>query len=327
MKILSPPSVLLTGAAGYIGSILAKRLADDLLAGKISALVCTDVRDTPAHLRLPGVVYEQADVRDGERLKALMAAHRPHVVVHLAAVIGSYDMPRQLQYEIDVNGTRNVVEACLHAGVRRLIVSSSGAAYGFHPDNPAWLTEAHPLRGNEIFAYSHHKRLVEEMLAGYRKSHPQLQQTILRLCTVLGTSTDNIITRFFHRKSMPGVKGPESPFVFIWDEDAAACFRHAIFSEVTGIFNVAGDGAILPSELARIMGKPYRPLPPGLFRTILRVSHALGLSPYGPEQLLFIRYRPVLDNRRMKEVLGFFPEKTSLEAFESFCYNKVHKNM
>lgn len=327
MKILSPPSVLLTGAAGYLGSILAKRLADDLLAGKISALVCTDVRDTPARLRLPGAVYAQADVRDGERLKALMAAHRPHVVVHLAAVIDSHSMPRQMQYEIDVNGTQNVVEACLQAGVQRLIVSSSGAAYGYYPDNPAWLTEGHPLRGNEIFAYSCHKRLVEEMLATYRKSHPQLQQTILRLCTVLGTSTDNIITRFFHRKSMPGVKGPESPFVFIRDEDAAACFRHAIFSEVTGIFNVAGDGAILPSELAQIMGKPYRPLPPGLFRTILRVSHALGLSPYGPEQLLFIRFRPVLDNQRMKEVLGFFPEKTSLEAFESFCYNMVHKNM
>lgn len=327
MKIMSTPTVLLTGAAGYLGSILANRLSDDLLTGNISALVCTDLRETPDHLRLPGVVYAQADVRDGARLKALMEEYRPDVVVHLAAVIDSSSMPRQMQYDIDVNGTRNVVEACLQAGVQRLIVSSSGAAYGYHPDNPAWLKEAHPLRGNEIFAYSDHKRQVEEMLADYRQSHPQLEQTILRLCTVLGAATDNIITQLFRRKTLPGVKGYDSPFVFIWDEDAAACFRHAIFSDRHGIFNVAGDGAILPSQLARIMGKPYRPLPAGLFRVLLRVLRALGLSPYGPEQMIFLQYRPVLDNTRLKEEFGFHPEKSSKEAFERFFYNSVHKNM
>jgi UDP-glucose 4-epimerase len=64
-----------------------------------------------------------------------------------------------------VGGTRNVLDACVAHGVKHLIVSSSGAAYGYHADNPAWLTETHPLRGNPAFAYSDHKRQVEEMLA------------------------------------------------------------------------------------------------------------------------------------------------------------------
>jgi UDP-glucose 4-epimerase len=313
-----PPTILLTGAAGYIGRILSQKLALDVQAGNLTSLVCADLRETPAHLRLPGVVYEQADVRDGEGLKALMQQHQPTAVVHLAAVLDAKKMSREVQYDIDVRGTKHVVEACLHAGVQRLLVSSSGSAYGFHPDNAPLIDEEHPLRGNPVFAYSDHKRQVEEMLATYRESHPHLEQTILRLCTVLGKTTDNLITALFRRKSLPGVKGFDSPFVFIWDEDAAACFRHAIFSDHTGIFNVAGDGALLPNELAAIMGKPYRPLPPGLLRAFLRILKTFGLSSYGPEQVLFLQYRPVLDNRKMKKVLGFLPEKTSQQAFEAF---------
>lgn len=83
-----------------------------------------------------------------------------------------------------------MLDACLAHGVRRVVVSSSGAAYGYHPDNgvahDGWLTENDPIRGNEAFAYSHHKRLVEDMLAELRTSHPQLEQVVLRIGTILG---------------------------------------------------------------------------------------------------------------------------------------------
>src|SRR5690606_33786171 len=104
---------------------------------------------------------------------------RPDAVVHLASIVtppkGS---TRALEYEVDVTGTRNVLDACLAHGVRRLVVTSSGAAYGYHADNPVPLTEDCPIRGNEEFAYSHHKRLVEEMLAAARRDHPQLEQVV-----------------------------------------------------------------------------------------------------------------------------------------------------
>jgi len=314
----SKSSGFLTGGDGYLGRILLSPLAADLQTGALASLISSDIRETPPAHRLPGVHYVQADIRDGARLQTLIEQNRPTTVIHLAAVIDSHSMPRETQYQIDVVGARNVVEACLHAGVSRLIVSSSGAAYGYHPDNPPWLTEDDPLRGNREFAYSDHKRQMEEILAAYRQSHPQLEQTVFRLCTIMGVSTDNIITRFFRRKSLLGVKGHDSPFVFIWDEDAAACFRQAVFSDITGIFNLAGDGAILPRQLAAFMGKPYRPLSPGILRMLLRVLHAFGLSPYGPEQVLFLQHRPVLDNRRLKEVFGYIPQKSSLEAFRIF---------
>jgi UDP-glucose 4-epimerase len=60
-------------------------------------------------------------------------------------------------------------------------------------------------------------------------------------------------------------------------------------------------------------------LPPGLLRGVLAVLHPLGLSQYGPEQVDFLRYRPVLSNRRLKEQLGFVPRMTSAQAFDFYC--------
>ena len=54
----------------------------------------------------------------------------------------------------------------------------------------------------------------------------------------------------------------------------------------------------------------------------LRIGSTLGLTQYGPDQLLFIQYRPVLDNRLLKEEFGYKPKKTSLEVFEYYLNAK-----
>ena len=71
-------------------------------------------------------------------------------------------------------------------------------------------------------------------------------------------------------------------------------------------------------EIARRLGKSVLELPAGLLRTALAVGSALGVSRYGPEQLDFLRYRPVLLNTALKEVLGYVPGKTSAQAFDAF---------
>ena len=252
-------------------------------------------------------------------MASLERAHRIDTVVHLAAIVTPGPQSnRELEYSVDVLGTRNVLDACVASGVRRIIVTSSGAAYGYHADNPEWLTEDHPVRGNEAFAYSHHKRLVEEMLADYRSAHPSLEQVVFRVGTILGETTRNQITALFERPRLIAIKGSKSPFVFIWDRDVAGAIEQAIFGGPAGIYNVAGDGALSIQEIAARLGKRCITLPPGLLRAALAVLHPLGLSQYGPEQVDFLRYRPVLDNRRLKEVFGYVPKLTSAEVFELF---------
>ena len=125
-------------------------------------------------------------------------------------------------------------------GSAKIIVSSSGAAYGYHPDNPAWIGEDQPIRGNQVFAYAWHKRLVEEMLARWRTEHPELKQVVFRIGTILGATVKNQITDLFEKPRPIAILGSDSPFVFIWDQDVVGCILHAVSSGKTGIFNVAG---------------------------------------------------------------------------------------
>jgi UDP-glucose 4-epimerase len=311
--------VLVTGGAGYLGSTLVRSLARRLAgSGDPACIVATDVREVPLEQREPGVEYVTSDVRQ-PGLEAVLREHAIDTVVHLAAIVTpGAKSNRELEYAVDVTGTKNVLEACVTSGVRRIIVTSSGAAYGYHADNPEWLTEDNPVRGNEAFAYSHHKRLVEEMLAEYRRTHPQMKQVVFRVGTILGETTRNQITALFERPRLIAIRGSKSPFVFIWDQDVVGAIEHAIFSGGAGIYNVAGDGALSIQEIAARLGKRCITLPPGLLRAVLAVLHPLGLSRYGPEQVDFLRYRPVLDNRRLKEQFGYVPKLTSAEVFELF---------
>jgi UDP-glucose 4-epimerase len=307
--------VLVTGADGFIGRGLVAALASE---PEIEAVVATDVREVPAQRQLPGVRYRSLDVRD-PALAEVLAAERIDSVVHLASIVTPDPrMSRELAHAVDVLGTRNVLEACLRAGVTQIVVSSSGAAYGYHADNPAWLRETDPLRGNEAFAYSHHKRLVEEMLADYRRTAPALVQTVLRIGTILGERVDNQITALFEKPRLLAVRGSDSPFVFIWDEDVAGAILHALRTRHAGCFNLAGDGALTLPQIARRLGKPLLALPAGALRAALGLGKLLRMTRYGPEQLDFLRYRPVLSNTALKEQFGYVPAKTSAQAFEAF---------
>src|SRR5512140_425042 len=162
-------SVLVTGAAGYIGRQVIEALARDRRG--LTTIVASDVRDVAASERLPGVEYVAADIRSLD-LAGIFTRYGIEVVVHLAAIVTpGRSSNRQLEYEVDVLGTENILRACAGAQVRKLIYTSSGAAYGYHADNPAWIDEDAPLRGNPEFAYSDHKRQVEEMLARWRAQH------------------------------------------------------------------------------------------------------------------------------------------------------------
>jgi UDP-glucose 4-epimerase len=316
---LSGRRLFVTGGAGYLGSALVAALAPRLQAGEFERVVASDVRDVPAHRRLSGVEYVVHDVR-APGLAALLAARGIDTVVHLAAIVTpGAKSNRELEYAVDVLGTRNVLEACVASGVRQLVVTSSGAAYGYHADNPEWLTEDDPIRGNEAFAYSHHKRLVEEMLADYRRAQPQLRQVVLRVGTILGETTRNQITALFERPRLIAIRGARSPFVFVWDQDVVGSIEHAIRTDAAGIYNVAGDGALSIEQIAARLGKRCVHLPAGLLRGVLAVLRPLGLSQYGPEQVDFLRYRPVLANDRLKNGLGYTPRMTSAEVLDFYC--------
>jgi UDP-glucose 4-epimerase len=273
-------TVLITGAAGFVGKQVVRALAvDDAVR-----VIATDLRPVSPRDRLEGVDYETLDIC-GDGMGALFRDFGVDTVVHLAAIVTpGPDTTREIQHRVDVDGTRAVLDACVEAGVGKLIYTSSGAAYGYHGDAPALLHEDDPLRGNEVFAYSSHKREVEEMLERYRDEHPELRQLVFRVSSVLGPDVDNQITAMFERP----------------------------------VVNLAGDGVMTLREIAREMDRPYVALPEMVVQGALRLLKRFDAAPYGPEQTLFLKHRPVLDNTRLKKVFGYRPSGTSREIFARY---------
>ncbi len=305
--------VLVTGGSGYLGSLTVAGLVD----ADVAEVVALDVR--APRRPVDGVDQVTGDLREVD-LAVLLRERAIDRVVHLAAVL---DPPPGMSaaelHDIEVGGTRRVVDACLAAGVDHLTVASSGAAYGYTPDNRRRpRVESDPTPGHPRFAYSRHKAEVEALLRTVRREHPELGQLVLRPATVLGERTDNRLTRLFTGRVVLGLAGTEVPFVFIWDRDVVEVIVRGVRERVTGVFNLAGDEVLTLADIAAIEGRRHLAVPPVLLTAGLRVASAARLVPYGPEEVDFLRYRPVLDNSALKAAFPGLPRLTTPEVYARF---------
>ena len=307
-------TVLVTGSSGYIGQLLVAELASLVGNGQLTGVIACDVREPaslPAH-----ATWVEHDVRR-PTLASVFTKHRVDVVIHLASfVTPPKGTTRELAYSVMVDGMRNVLDVCIATKIHRLVVASSGSAYGYHADNPELLTESDPLRGNKEFSYSWNKRKAEEILADYRRAYPRLEQVVFRISTILGKTVHNQISALFERRRLIAITGSSSPFVFIDDRDVVACLIRAIDSQAIGVYNVAGDGTLTVEEIAALLHKPVLRVPAWTLEQMLALFEPFGVFPYGPEQVNFLRYRPVLDNSRLKTHFGYAPTLTSRGALE-----------
>ena len=165
----------ITGSSGYLGRLMVSSLEQESQVAQILGL---DIVDTPywstkfKHLRM--------DTRT-QKLAQVLKDHRIDTVLHMAWIFDPIHNSGTA-YDVDVNGSKNVLESCRDAGVEHIVILGSTTAYGAHPDNPDWLIEESPVRGNRDFPYSRHKVLVEEFCDGFEKENPQISLTRLRAC-------------------------------------------------------------------------------------------------------------------------------------------------
>src|SRR3954447_17835554 len=146
--------VAVTGPTGEIGKPLLEELEGRARVGSVLGMALSPF--DPAEEGWKKVAYRRGDILDRGALAALFDG--AEVAVHLAfAIFGGREETRR----VNLQGTRNVFEAAIKAGVKRLVYASSVAAYGFHPENPQPLTEDLPARGSESFYYSAQKAELE----------------------------------------------------------------------------------------------------------------------------------------------------------------------
>ncbi|MBI3269706.1 MAG: NAD(P)-dependent oxidoreductase [Planctomycetes bacterium] len=177
--------ILLTGGAGYVGSVTLPlllglghrvRVLDSLLHGGRSLLGAWGN---------PGLEFVRADLRDAEAVKAAVVG--VDAVVHLAAIVGDPACARDPEpaRAVNLDGSRSLLALAREAGVRRFVFASTCSNYGRTRDPETFVDESAELRPLSVYAET--KVAMERELLGL-PAGDRLAATVLRFATVFGVS-------------------------------------------------------------------------------------------------------------------------------------------
>jgi len=302
---------LITGGSGYIGSRLVELLSrrDDA-----ESIVICDVR--PPRMHRPRTEFVRLDVRDREGVRTALEQTRPDALVHLAFLLDPIH-DDALMYDIDVNGTHNVLEAAAAAGTPQVLVTSSAVAYGAFPDNPEPLTEDDPVRGVASYNYARDKTECDRLCQLWAERHRDRTMTIVRPCIVLGPNVDNSLVRIWTKAPAQfDVGNLDNRVQFVHEDDVVEAISKLLDGGHGGAYNVAGDGLMSYRECAELIGLPIRKIPVKALRALAKTSWKLRQAEAPAGQIEFALYPWIVSNEKLKRTLDWRPRYSSREAFE-----------
>lgn len=243
--------VLITGGAGYIGSLLTGMLlqagwrvtvADDLLFGGESLL---------GYWSHPGFRFVKGNVAEANFARSLLTSDQADAVVHLAAIVGfpaCQSVGQQVSWLYNFEATKRVFDAAETTGVNRFIFSSTYSNYGLSDDGRP-VTEESPLNPQSLYAET---KIAAEQFLTNQAQNARCVPVVFRFATLFGISPrtrfDLIINQFVlealtKRKLLIYQRGYSRSFVHV--QDVCAVIMQAIIVEqslVRGhIFNVGSD--------------------------------------------------------------------------------------
>ena len=306
--------VAITGASGYCARGLLDRLERD---AAVEFVLAIDVRP-PRSERSAKVVFHRHDVC--EPMGDLLRDYAIDSVVHLAYVM-SPGHNGSASRRVNVGGTASVLQAVEQAGVQHVLYLSSSTVYGAHSDNPPLLTEESPLRPVRGFQYSEGKMRSEEALEELIQRRPQVTACVLRASPVMGPSADNFVSRALSRPFLVAVRGYDPPMQFLHEDDLADAMLLCLLGKTSGVYNLAGEGGILWSDVARSMGRRLISLPAPVIYGLTDAAWTLRLQGDSPAcGLDFIRYPWSVSTEKIERDLGFVPRYSSAEAWNAFAH-------
>ncbi len=298
--------VAVTGISGYLGSRIAELLNS---SEEVESIVGIDLKPCP--LRSEKLSMHLRDVRDPGLESILRTVD---VVIHMAFIVDEIRDKRKT-YDINFNGSRNVIDSCIRAGVNRLIHFSSISAYGGHPDNPPIIREDWFPRGNSNSYYAYTKAEVEHYLKWLEDYQPHFQAILLRPCVVAGPHLDNILLRIMEKKLLALPLGCDPEFSLVHEDDLASAAITVLLKGERGAYNVCGDGVMRISQLARMCGAKMLKLPQPLVYGAADLLFFLGLYPVSSHWLPLLSHPILVSNEKLKS-LGWSPRYNTRETAE-----------
>ncbi|HWK17893.1 MAG TPA: NAD-dependent epimerase/dehydratase family protein [Solirubrobacteraceae bacterium] len=321
-------TVAITGPTGDIGRSLLRALERSRDVNRIVAMARRPFDPAAAGLRR--TEYRQADVLDRGAVAELVAD--ADVVVHLAFLImGGLEETRA----VNLDGSRNVFEATVAGGAARLVYASSVAAYGFHSDNPEWLTEDVEPRGTDNHYYSAQKAELERVLAEVMAAG-STEAYVFRPSIVAGPDALMLlesIPYFQLSERMPAavmkalelvpalkpvLPDPGVRFQLVHHDDVATAMRAAVLGRgAPGVYNLAGAGTLTFSDLADALGWYSIPVPG------LAVDASAGLVahlPFVPAEAQWVeafREAVLMDTSKARRELRWRPRHDARETLRT----------
>lgn len=320
-------TVAVTGPTGSIGKALLRALDSEPLIERVVGMARRPF--DPNSFGLEKTEYVQGDVTDRAAVNDLVKG--ADVVMHLAFVIfGASEESR----EINLQGCRNVFEAAFESDTKRLVYTSSVAAYGFHEDNPDPLDESVPARGSDEHYYSAQKAEVEELLGNLSDTiGRQTDVYVFRPCIVAGPTALDLIERIPYvqlseklpapvKKLVgtipllrPVIPDPGIPLQLVHEDDVASALTAATLGRgAPGAYNLAADGEIVLSDLAHALGWYSIPIPDLAVDATARIVSHLPMLPTEAKWLQAVKVPVLMDTTKARRELGWQPRHDALDT-------------
>ncbi|MCZ6601024.1 MAG: NAD(P)-dependent oxidoreductase [Acidobacteria bacterium] len=322
-----PRRVLVTGAAGFFGGVLARHLAEqDMVVTSLDRL-----RDPEPD---PRVTYALADLRFPDQIRDVFRTHGPFdTVFHCAALMGHENPdPREL-WDSNVTGTGHLADICIEEDVRKLVYISSICVFG--------RAYAHLVSENEptcpVCDYGRSKLAGEEEV---KKRAPRLDTDILRVPTIVSAGRLGLLAIFFEfvkeGRRIYLVGDGSNRYQFIYAGDLVTACVLAARAPGSTTYHVGSDHVKTLREVyaavieeagtsSRFFSLPEKPS-----IAILNLLFKLGLSPLGPYHSRLIAGTFVFSTQRLKTNLGWQPTRTNddilREAYRSYAKSKTDRS-
>jgi UDP-glucose 4-epimerase len=299
--------VLITGIAGGQGRLLARRLREGWE-------VCGADR-VGWEGRPRGIKVFVLDIRK-KKFEDVFRTELPTAVVHLG-LVHHFRGGDRLRHDVNVRGTKQLLDHCVNYGVQDLVVLSSSYVYGASPENPYAMDEDAPLLASRSSPEIRDLVEVDGLASAFLWKYPHLRTCVLRPVSVLGYYVHSLIADYLRQRRVPMLMGFDPMMQFLHEEDLCEAIALALDHGLQGVFNVTGPGEVPLSTAIREVGGTPLPLPELLARPLIERLFRWGLAPFPPGTLDYLKYPITVSGERFIEATGFKPLFGLEESFQS----------
>jgi UDP-glucose 4-epimerase len=299
--------VLITGIAGGQGRLLARRLLENV---EVCGVDRVEWAGPPR-----GVRVHRVDLRK-RKFEDVIRTEQPTAIVHLG-MIRHFRGDDRLRHDVNVRGTKQILDHCTHYGVQQLVLVSSSYVYGAFPENPYYIDEDHPLSASRSYPEIRDLVEVDTLTTAFIWKYPHIRTCVLRPVSVLGHFVHSIAGELIRQRRVPTVMGFDPMMQFIHEEDLTEAIALALQQGLQGVFNVVGPGEVPLHTAIAAAGGTALPLPEPIIRPVLDRAFRWGLVPYPAGILDYLKYPVTLSGKRFVEATNFRPLFSLEEIFES----------